>query len=651
MKTKSLLWMLTLSICNLHLFAQTPDVPAYGEINEQELVSESYLPDPDAETVILLDINKTRFERDDMGIYLEFKHRRRIKFYGEPQAAWANVEIQYFRENARQTERIRDIKAYVVNFENGKMVQHHIDRNDVFEDDISDKWKMKKFAFPQVKAGSIIEYEYTKTSPYKMTFDWKFQHEIPVKWSQYQIDIPPFYNYQMELQGDKDLSLKEQKATSLTRHWGAYKFNDGRYTWGMSEVPAFGDEPFITTRFDYLIMMKFQLAEVEFPGQGNTKYLKDWPDFVDDFLSNTDYGKNLGKKTGKELVLPYVEHLEGEEKAREIYRIVSHSINWNERHSRYPSESIKDVLEEKEGNSSDINIWLCNMLNAAGLKATPVLLSTRDHGKINVNYPFLDDFNSTIVYLEVEDKGYLLDASSNLLRFGMIHPNCLNEEGLILDKKNPDWINLDAGLSGYSRYITNIIWHKENNSFEAIVSVRYEGYDAVLERNEYLKGKEAYQKRLSDEEVIDFSVKNLEDIEKPFIIKYKCEWPVTKIGDQILLDPFFLEKMAANPFKLAERNFAIDFTYKKKRDYFFSLAIPEGYELESFPENTLFQIKDKSVSFNQKSESNYDITLNIHQKFEVKNSLIHPSYYQELKQLYDRRVKAESQPIVLQKKL
>jgi len=51
---------------------------------------------------------------------------------------------------------------------------------------VNEAYSQKKFAFPNVREGSIIEYKYTMVSPYIFQLDdWKFQYEIPVKWSEF----------------------------------------------------------------------------------------------------------------------------------------------------------------------------------------------------------------------------------------------------------------------------------------------------------------------------------------------------------------------------------------------------------------------------------------------------------------------------------
>lgn len=76
-----------------------------------------------------------------------------------------------------------------------------LEPEDVYDDDLvkdhkrGNDWKVRVFAFPKVKVGSIIEYQYTRQLPWVLSYDWGFiNHE---KW--------PTLKYRLELMGTKDI--------------------------------------------------------------------------------------------------------------------------------------------------------------------------------------------------------------------------------------------------------------------------------------------------------------------------------------------------------------------------------------------------------------------------------------------------------------
>ena len=80
-------------------------------------------------------------------------------------------------------------------------------------------------------------------------------------------------------------------------------------------------------------------------------------------------------------------------------------------------------------------MYLLGMLKAAGFDASPVILSTRDHGKVKTNYPFVDFFNYMIPIINID--GNIIDAypaDENTLHYFTDAKARINahREGLIL---------------------------------------------------------------------------------------------------------------------------------------------------------------------------------------------------------------------------
>jgi len=94
---------------------------------------------------------------------------------------------------------------------------------------------------------------------------------------------------------------------------------------------------------------------------------------------------------------------------------------------------LKTAIENKTGNSSEINISLINVLKSVDLNAELVLLSTRNNGFATKLYPVISEFNYVIAKLNNNDKIYLLDATSKLKPFGQLPYQCLNGYGRVMD--------------------------------------------------------------------------------------------------------------------------------------------------------------------------------------------------------------------------
>ncbi len=621
------------------------NLPPFGEGVDSALLEIQFDQDSMAPAAILIDHYSSRFETKK-DLLLETFHRRRIKFYGTPTEDWANVEIPFYVEK-REKEDISEIEACVWVIEDGKKSQYILNPEDIFTEEKSEHWHIKKFALPKVVKGAVIEYRYKRTSPYYQTFEWDIQQDLPVRWSEFQLDLPSFLHYRTKKQHLPDFAIEQVKRLSKTRYLGNYSFYDTRHRWAIKNIPAFYEEPFITTAEDYLIKMAFQ--------RGSEKSSREdegaqWHNFANRILGEAGEWDNFDKKTGQERILPFVKNLDGEAKARKIYELVCSQMSFNGNAFPIPSKDTKELLKEGTGNCTDINLWLCNMLRAAKFDAHPVLLSTRSHGRINESYPFLTDFNFTIVYLEMEGKSYLLDATSTFLPFGMIRPSCMNGKGLIMIKDKSLWANLDRGLSGISRIYVKVQFQAEEEKFVAQVRQVYNGFDAVLLRDLYFEDTETFRTDLMDGEASNIEVKNEKEISRPFEIAYQAEWPANISEDHIYISPFFLTQLSQNPFMSTERSFPMDFNYQNLRSVFFTLEIPEGYEVEISPQKMSLTVANSKVKYSVNKVENGDKRLQILEEFHILESLISPDYYQEVKGLYDERVKKNAEQIVLKKK-
>ena len=111
-------------------------------------------------------------------------------------------------------------------------------------------------------------------------------------------------------------------------------------------------------------------------------------------MKNENFGLRLNRmgehlKMAREITAGITD---AEEKAKVIYYHVVHKMKWNNVNSLRCTERLAKIYKDSIGNSCEINLLLVDMLRAAGLKADPVLISTREHGMFENSIP--DIFNS-----------------------------------------------------------------------------------------------------------------------------------------------------------------------------------------------------------------------------------------------------------------
>ena len=141
---------------------------------------------------------------DESSILVKYEFRLRTKILKPEGASHANIDIVYFNADNAETyngDELADLKVRVfTKNEKGKVEKRNISTGNFVRERLDNNYMVLHVAVPDVKAGSIIEYQYNITSN-RPTFlyDWKFQESIPVVRSKCDIDIPAFLQFNMNV--------------------------------------------------------------------------------------------------------------------------------------------------------------------------------------------------------------------------------------------------------------------------------------------------------------------------------------------------------------------------------------------------------------------------------------------------------------------
>ncbi|WP_366207089.1 transglutaminase domain-containing protein, partial [Flavihumibacter sp. CACIAM 22H1] len=278
---------------------------------------------------------------------------------------------------------------------------------------------------------------------------WEFQHEYPTLWSEYEVEIPEYYDYVFLAQGYKSYHINTSKDGSRTyrihrrRSEGLGSTNDDivltgmakMKRWVMKDVPALKAESFVTTMENYRSKIEFQLSAVRYPNQPVQMVMESWPKVTENLMKSEAFGDAMQKAEGsldeplKPLMLTAKDPVQ---KARLIFEYIRDNFTWNGYRGIYTSGSIKNLIKTKTGSVADINLLLTATLKSMGFTAYPVILSTRDLGYTHELYPLMDRFNYVICAVLIGEEDYLLDASDPDLGFGRLPNKCYNGHARVL---------------------------------------------------------------------------------------------------------------------------------------------------------------------------------------------------------------------------
>jgi transglutaminase-like putative cysteine protease len=622
----------------------------FGILSKTEADLGSYSPDKSAEAVVLFDIGKSYFERSEEGFVVIFEKATRIKIFSESGLKWAEIEIPYYQEGGI-FEQVYDIEAYTHNPIGGAFNTIKFNPANCHDEKLNESWNLRKFALPNVTSGSIIEYRYKIRSQYKFNLrDWEFQSKIPTIYSEYVVRMIPFYEYAYSLQGaDKFDSMTSHEYSGLGGTFGTIEYKELVHTFIMKNVPAFNDEEFITSINDYIIKQDFQLSKVINTDGLSIDIIATWPSLIKDIIKDVDVTKFAKKceKLSASLIRPEsLSNKSQKEKFEFIVNYVKGNFNWNKINSKYASKSPNELLKDKIGNAADLNLLVVGLLNASGIEAYPVFISTRNNGKINMDYPFLSSFNYVIVEARIDGQRIITDATEVLCPNNRIPSRCLNDKGLLIKEGAPEWVNLQCSIPSIIQTSISIDSIEINSYTNTVLSANE--YDGLRFRNQYGDDKKKIAARGNiNEYSIDepsITIMNESSKDQPYIVNFKTSYKTEIINNKTYISPFLDEPLTDNPLKQNTRLYPIDMQYPIKRIYNSTIDIPNGYRIDFVPEDD--KILNELFELNYKVTSN-DQSISIIFNYAFKKSVYEAKDYLNLKYYFNEIIKKAHEKIVL----
>jgi len=163
--------------CAIHVSSQNYK---FGKVSLEELQEQFYPLDSTSDAAYLFESRRTFY--DFMGgLKVITDIHKRIKIYSKEGFNQATQEIGYYKDGSTK-ERIGALKAYTYSLENGKIIKTKVEKDQIFDEEKSEYFGVKKVTFPKIKEGVVLEIKYSITSPFLTNIDdIEIQKNIPVK--------------------------------------------------------------------------------------------------------------------------------------------------------------------------------------------------------------------------------------------------------------------------------------------------------------------------------------------------------------------------------------------------------------------------------------------------------------------------------------
>ncbi len=652
-----------------YVFAQKELKIKFGNITGADFAPTVYPIDSSATAIVLADIGSTEFEGNNKGGFsLIFKSYRKAHILNKNGYDIADVEIPLYT-NGSLEEELENLKAVTYNLENGKVVETKLDiKKAVFKDNINKNLVIKKFTFPNIKAGSIIEFEYKVKSDFIFNLQpWNFQGQYPRLWSEYKVGMPSFYTYVTLSQGYQPFHIKDQKdsrqefklsdsqGTGATER-AAFTANITDFRWVMKDVPALKPEGYTSTIQNHIARIQFQLQSIGDPFPYRN-VMDTWPTVAKDLLEDEDFGAQL-KRDNSWLKDEVNTALKGAtdplQKARNIFSWVRDNFTCTNHNSRYLRQSLKNVIKNKNGNEAEINLLLTIMLRRADIKADPVLLSTRSHGFTHALYPMLEQYNYVICRIEIDGKQIYLDASESGMGFGKLSYECFNGNARVIDL-NATLVELHADdLKEVKSTSVFIINSESGGSIGSLTQVPGYFESFAIRSKIKEKGEEEFIKEVKKDigaeiNVTKSRVDSLNKYEEPVGVYMEFDLATLK-DDVIYINPMLGEGFKENPFKSANRNYPVEMPYTRDETFNLQMDVPDGYEIDELPKQMLIKFNEAGDALLEYRLSASGSSITFRSRLLIKRTLFMPEEYENLREFFNIVVKKHNEQIVFKKK-
>ncbi len=640
LSTRSCLLLLMLLLASR---SNAQEFVPFGEFSQAALEMTQCSFDPDADAVILLHEAKSYYN-DYYQLITE--HHLRIKILREKGIAQANVTIPFYRRN--DFENLLVTKAATFNYGDGKPTVP-VERKSIYSRDVNERWGEVSFAFPSVKVGSILEYEYQSImKSYGGLSEWDFQDRLPVVKSAYNLVVVPNTEFAYQVRISQDYNAVAKPNSS-----------DGSIYFEMSNIPGLDDEPYIDSRKDYLQKVVFQLSAYgRGDGTSGSKYMTSWEEVIREMNTEKNFGGQVGKTiAGTERFINEAKAITDEQqRMQKIYSYVVHTMGWDGLYSPYVVNGVKSAWQKKIGNSAEINFVLINLLREAGLDVCPTLVSPRWNGYVDKTYPFVDQFRYVVACVKINGRQFYLDAVEKYTPAVFTPYDLLNTTGLLVTKKDGGLVQIRNDSLRYSESIVNQVKVISNDSIVGSARIISSQYAKVSKLEQYMEKRNAFIKDNYKNEkfpldIADFSTEGANDSSLAFIQSCSFRGKLGSAGEFLYLPLDLFAGFSQNPFLSNKRFSNVNFGYSKSVMISTDVELPAGYEPVELPKNTRLVSEAKDITLVRTVE--YDKALNTVSaiiQFDLSKSLYSPREYPLLQAFYKKMFQYLGEPLLLKKK-
>ena len=604
----------------------------------------TYQPDPEANYIYAYQGASIHFEQDEHSITAIIDHFTRLKVLTEDGKKAALVDIPYYFD--KDIEEIQGIRGYTYAPDGSRTP---LDLSSIKNVNINSRYNVREFTMPDVKKGSVIEYRYRLKRKYIEELpDFYLSHQVPTVEARIVLHNPKYLRY-TAVPVNIDSSKVHYKRTYIDTSSVPKIFTIPQpepilvESWTAENLPAVQKTAYISSLDDYRGKLKFQMSEFGIPRQ---KLENSWDLVVakirhdqrplkvmDAYPALDSLGQSIAEGMGSR-----------EEIQDSIFHYVNNKMKFNGKQSAFSDLDVSHVLQGQLNDQATINNALLAMLRGAGIKAYPLLISSRNFGRINRSFPSVFQFNSMLIYSEINGQQYFMDASFPYSRPNLIPVKSYNETGLVLKKEDYNWVNISPDNSMFSIKVDIKARLDAEGNLTGSMHTSNQGYPAQIIRKKL--GDKVPEGQIIEEALFDgytniqldsVEISNFKKFSEPVEARarFKVDKYATSYKSGLEFNPMIVGYLMNNPFQKDQRDLPVTLDAPEHLDVRYELSFPRGFHIERSSEDNTMQIPGARLKEMYRVENNKII---YHYNIDIARKNFSPELYPQLLNIYQRWV-------------
>ncbi len=611
----------------------------WGKPTDEELKMTTYAPDPEADAVVLYRSTDVSYVyQSDFKVLYRIKCRVKVLQPDGMQVADRSILYREHQTSHARKESVVGLKATAYNLEDGKLVKTQMENQMVNTERLDKELMVLKFSVPQVRVGTVIEYEYRIESDYYFDLhDWYAQGQYPVAYTSYSLSYPEWFHYNIEETG---INSMERKKDVGSLSIGGEDVSTNEITFIGRKLPSLKDDDFVWYAEDYGNKVTHELQGIYIPGTMHKNYTATWEDIDKLLLDDEDFGGRLKKSSPfkQEIADSDIPNIQDKrERAAAVFKMLKEKVAWNGDYAFW-AKSASKLLKEGTGSNADLNFLLINMLQDAGIDAVPVVLRQRNQGVMPLTHASLKYLTTFIVGIHDTDSTLtFIDGSVDDGYFDILNSSLLVERGRAVRKDAPgDWVNVQA--AAYSQKRTVIQTTLNADGVLTGLKIRnLKGEAAASLRQEWRTSKDSVATivQIQEREGIEISkyqVEGLHDfsptVKETINFTKQCD----ATGDRVYVNPLVFPPLKESPFTDIERMLPVEFPFKQTELVDVSIELPEGWQVEELPKPLMLQTDGITVRIMGAVNGN---VLTMRYQMKLDRTFYAQTEYSDLKAFFD----------------